>query len=338
MAQDADLPKVVRMRFGAFIPQGWTLDLAGIDVRDQWQTMLGVARTLELSGFESGWVFDHFHTVPEPTQEPTYEAWTMMAALAAATDSLRLGQMCTCNSYRPPAYLAHVAASTDVISGGRLEMGIGAGWYEAEYRAHGYDFPKASVRIGQLGDGIEIMKRMWTEDRASYKGDYFSIDGAICTPKPLQDPHIPLWVAGGGEQLTLRLAARHADYTNFAGSPEKFAHKSRVLRDHCADVGTEFDSITRSMNMSLVCAPTEAEALERLDEVAGRLEGIVSDSQRLERFLTEARRRSGPPEKIIEEIRPYAEEGMDYLIVRFPDAAYDHSGVELFGKEVIGSI
>lgn len=326
------------MRFGAFIPQGWRLDLAGIDVLDHWDTMVGVARTLEQSGFESGWVYDHFHTVPEPTQEPTYEAWTLMAALAAATESLRLGQMCTCNSYRPPAYLAHVAASADVISGGRLEMGIGAGWYEEEYRAHGYEFPKASVRIGQLQDGIEIMKRMWTEERAGYEGEYFSIDGAICTPKPLQEPHIPLWVAGGGEQLTLRVAARHADYTNFAGSPEKWAHKSEVLRQHCADVGTDFDSITRSLNMSLVCAPTETEAMQRLDELEDRLAGMVRDSATLERFFKGTRSRSGPPEKIIEEIRPYAEEGMDYLIVQFPDAAYDSSGIELFGKEVIGSL
>ena len=244
------------MRFGSFIPQGWTLDLGGIATVDHWATMLGVARTVESSGFESGWVFDHFHTVPEPTQEPTYEAWTMMAALAAATETLRIGQMCTCNGYRPPAYLAHVAASIDVISGGRLEMGIGAGWFEKEFIAHGYDFPKGSVRIAQLAEGIEIMKRMWTEDTASFEGTHYRIEGAICRPKPLQKPHIPFWVAGGGEQLTLKVAARHAAYTNFAGSVEQFAHKSAVLKKHCESVGTDYETITRSMNRSLICAPT----------------------------------------------------------------------------------
>lgn len=326
------------MRFGAFIPQGWTLDLAGIEVERHWSTMTGVAVALEEAGFESGWVFDHFHTVPVVTQEPTYEAWSLMAALAVATDTLRLGQMCTCNSYRPPAYLAHAAASIDVISGGRLEMGIGGGWFEGEYLAHGYDFPTASVRIGQLDEGVEVMKRMWTEDQASFEGKHYRLDGAVCRPKPLQDPHIPIWIAGGGEQLTLNVAARHASYTNFAGSPETFAHKSEVLAGHCADVGTDYDAITRSMNMSLVCAPTEAEAMERLDEVVGRLRPLVEDEERLARSTAEARRRSGPPDKIIEQIEPYAEAGLGYLIVRFPDAAYDTSGIELFGREVIGAL
>ena len=324
------------MRFGAFVPQGWTLDLAGIPPEDHWETTTRAASTLESSGFTSGWVYDHFHTVPEATQEPTYEAWSMMAALAAVTDTLRLGQMCTCNGYRPPAYLAHVAASIDVISGGRVEMGIGAGWYEHEFLAHGYGFPKASVRIGQLDEGIEIMKRMWTENEATFEGEHYAIDGAICRPKPLQDPHIPVWVAGGGEKLTLNVAARHASYTNFGGDPDQFAHKSEVLRGHCEDEGTDYDAITRSMNVSLICAPTEQETHERLDEVMGRMRPLVSE-ERLDRFMSEAKKRSGPPDKIIEQIRPYADLGMDYLIVRFPDIAHDTSSVELFGREVIGA-
>ncbi|MCI0426016.1 MAG: LLM class flavin-dependent oxidoreductase, partial [Actinobacteria bacterium] len=122
------------MRFGAFVPQGWRLDLAGIPVEEHWQRTLGVARKIEELGYESLWVYDHFHTIPVPTQEVTYEAWTLMAALASTTNTVRLGQMCTCNTYRNPAYLAKVAASIDVISGGRVEMGIGAGWYEHEHR------------------------------------------------------------------------------------------------------------------------------------------------------------------------------------------------------------
>ena len=130
------------MRFGAFVPQGWRLDLAGIDVQEQWQVIAGSARTIEAAGFESLWVYDHFHTVPVPSQEETYEAWTLMSALAAVTDTVRLGQMCTCNAYRSPSYLAKVAASVDAISGGRVEMGIGAGWYEHEFKGYGYPFPK----------------------------------------------------------------------------------------------------------------------------------------------------------------------------------------------------
>lgn len=326
------------MRFGVFVPQGWKLDLAGVPVTEQWATMRGVTRAAEFAGFDSAWVVDHFHTVPEPTQEPTYEAWALMSALAAATDNIRLGQMCTCNSYRPPAHLAHVAASIDVISGGRLDLGIGSGWYEEEFLAHGYEFPAPAVRIAQLAEGVEILRRMWTEDEASFEGEHYRVESAICRPKPVQQPHIPIWIAGGGEKLTLQVAARHASYTNFGDTPEEFAHKSKVLEAHCAAVGREFGEITRSFSMVAVCAPTESEALARFDEVVGHMRPLIADQDGLDRYMAEARRCSGPPDKIVEEIRPYMAAGMDYLLIRFPDAAYDTTGMELFAREVIGSL
>ena len=206
------------MKFGAFVPQGWRIDLAGIAVEDHWQTMVDVAKSIEAGGYESLWVFDHFHTVPEPTQEVTYEAWTLMAALAAATDTVRLGQMCTCNTYRPPSYLAKVAASIDVISGGRLEMGIGAGWYEQEHDGYGYPFLPPGQRLGMLREGVEIMKAMWTEDVVDYGGEYYTLKGAISQPKPMQQPHIPIWIAGGGEKVTLKIAATYGQYSNFGSN------------------------------------------------------------------------------------------------------------------------
>jgi alkanesulfonate monooxygenase SsuD/methylene tetrahydromethanopterin reductase-like flavin-dependent oxidoreductase (luciferase family) len=141
------------MRFGLFVPQGWRLDLAGIEPAKHWETMLEVARAAEDGPFESVWVYDHFHTVPVPTEEATHEAWTLMAALGAATRRVRLGQMCTCMGYRNPAHLAKVAATVDVVSGGRTEMGIGAGWYEHEWRAYGYGFPPAGERLAMLDEG-----------------------------------------------------------------------------------------------------------------------------------------------------------------------------------------
>ena len=126
------------MQFGAFVPQGWKMDLVGVPEAEQWPAMLDVARRIEAAGYDTVWVYDHFHTVPEASQEPTFECWTVMAALAAATERVRLGQMCTCNSYRQPSYMAKVASTVDVISGGRLEFAIGAGWYEEEYLAYGY--------------------------------------------------------------------------------------------------------------------------------------------------------------------------------------------------------
>ncbi len=321
------------MRFGAFVPQGWRLDLAGIEQEDHWRTMLGVAKTIERSGYESLWVFDHFHTVPAPTREVTYEAWTLMAALAAATDTVRLGQMCTCNSYRPPSLLAKVAASIDVISGGRLEMGIGAGWYEHEYRGYGYEFASAAVRIGRLREAVEIMQRMWTEDVVHFNGRHYTLDGAICSPQGAQDPHIPIWVAGGGEQLTLNVAARFASYTNFGQTVEEFAHKSDVLRDHCAEVGRSYDEIVRSTNFTFVCAATESEAQERAGELLDRYRRLV-DGKALERARKLWLSTVGTPEQLVDLLRPWRAAGAGYVIVHFPDAAYDTSGLELFAAEV----
>ena len=328
---------VPAMRFGAFIPQGWRLDLVGIETSRQWPTMLSVAKTVEAAGYESVWVYDHFHTVPVPTQEVTYEAWTLMAALAATTETVRLGQMCTCNGYRSPSYLAKVAASIDAISGGRVEMGIGAGWYEHEYKGYGYPFPKASVRIGELREAVEIMQRMWTEDEVIFHGKHYELDGAICQPKPLQEPHIPFWVAGGGEKLTLNVAARYASYTNFASTVEEFEHKSNVLRGHCEDVGRDFNEITRSTNFNVVCEETEAAVEDRVASILDRYRPHTPEERLggVERLL---RAFAGTPEQVVEKLRPWADAGMSYGIVYFQEAAYDTSGLERFAREVIPAL
>lgn len=325
------------MRFGAFVPQGWRLDLVGIAIEEHWLTMSSVAKAIEAAGFESVWVYDHFHTVPVATQEVTYEAWTLMAALAAVTDTVRLGQMCTCNSYRQPSFLAKAAASIDVISGGRLEMGIGAGWYQAEYEGYGYEFAKDSVRLGQLEEGVQIMKRMWTEDVVHFEGRHYKLEGAICRPKPLQQPHIPLWVAGGGEQLTLRTAARHAQYTNFGLNLDAFIHKSAVLREHCERERTSFDGIVRSKNFNIICAGTEADVEAKLGWLKDKYLGFVPEA-RAQAQVDEFRHLSGTPEQIVEKLGAWEEAGMTYAIVYFPDLAYDLGGLQLFNTEVIPAL
>ena len=323
------------MEFGAFVPQGWRLDLSGIPTDQHWPTILEVARDIERSDFTSLWVYDHFHTVPEPTQEVTYEAWTLMAALAAATDTVRLGQMCTCNTYRPPSYLAKVAASIDVISGGRVEMGIGGGWYEHEHDGYGYEFLSPGGRLGMLREGVEIMKALWTEEVVHYEGKYYDLQGAICQPKPLQQPHIPFWIAGGGEKVTLNIAARHARYTNFAGdSVENFTRKSEVLQGHCEEVGTDFEAITRSANFNILCAETEGEAQKKKDRLLERLrQHVPAEAAKRTARLHEAA--SGTPEQVIDFLQAYHSAGMRYAIVYFADAAYDRTSLELFAKEVI---
>jgi F420-dependent oxidoreductase-like protein len=324
------------MRFGLFVPQGWRLDLAGIDPKDHWATMLGVAQAAEQGPFESIWVFDHFHTVPVPTQEATHEAWSLMAALGAATSRVRLGQMCTCMAYRNPAYLAKVAATVDIISGGRTEMGIGAGWYEHEWRAYGYGFPSAGERLAMLDEGVEIMHQLWTTGQATLDGKHYQVDGAICQPLPLQEGGIPLWIAGGGEKKTLRTAAKYAQYTNFDGTPEVFTRKSEILAGHCRDLGTDYDAITRSVNYNIFLAETDKEVADRIawwrDHLlqCGVPENIADDRTR--DFANGPL--VGTPELVIERLTEARALGMSYAILNFAEVAYDRTSLNLFVDKV----
>ena len=154
------------MRFGFFIPQGWRLDLVDIPTENHWPVMSELATYADNGAWDSLWVYDHFHTVPMPTDEATHEAWSLMSAYAATTSRIKLGQMCTAMSYRNPVYLAKVAATADIISGGRVQMGIGGGWYEHEWKAYGYGFPSAGVRLGRLDEGVQIMRDAWRDGRS----------------------------------------------------------------------------------------------------------------------------------------------------------------------------
>ncbi|MFT4228837.1 MAG: LLM class F420-dependent oxidoreductase [Microbacterium sp.] len=327
------------MRFGIFIPQGWRFDLVGIEPSDQWRVMRHLAQRADEGPWESLWVFDHFHTTPVPSQEATHDAWTLMASFAAVTDRIRLGQMCTCMGYRNPAYLAKVAATVDVVSGGRAEMGIGGGWYEHEWRAYGYGFPAIPDRLGMLREGVEIMRQAWTTGTATLAGKHYAVDGAIVRPTPLQEGGIPFWVAGGGEKVTLKIAARYAAYTNFTGSPEEFAHKRDVLHGHCAALGRDPREITLSSNFNTIVAETEGEARERLDAVLDRVRPHVGDERAavIERdYLTSDG--FGTPEQIVERLRARADLGLGYAIHYFPEHAYDLSGVQLFEERVIPAL
>jgi len=319
------------MKFGAFIPQGWRMDLVDVPVEEHWPTMLGVAERIEGAGYDTAWVYDHFHTVPTPTQEATHEAWTLMAALAAATERIRIGQMCTCSGYRNPAYLAKVASSVDVISGGRLEFGIGAGWYEHEFEAYGYGFARPAARIGQLRDSVEIITRMWTEDEATYEGKYESVAGAINRPKPLQDPYPPLWIAGSGPQLTLRLVAEKADFSNYGGDIDAFRRKNQILEQHCEKVGRDPAEIGRTANFVIGIVADEddipAYAAKAAEHSNRSPEGWLADSQTV----------VGTAEQVTDHLAPFADEGCVHVIGYFPDALWGDS-IERFAAEVIPAL
>lgn len=327
------------MRFGTFIPQGWRFDLVDIDPQDHWRVMATLAQQADDGPWESLWVYDHFHTTPVHSDEATHEAWTLMGAFAASTSRIRLGQMCTCMGYRNPAYLAKVAATVDIVSGGRVEMGIGGGWYEHEWRAYGYGFPEVRDRLAMLREGVEIMNQAWTTGTATLDGKHYQVDGAIVRPLPLQEGGIPMWVAGGGEKVTLKVAAKYGAYTNFNGSLEEWDRKSEILRGHCDALGRDFGSITRSANFNTIVGETETEASDRLAAVKARLLPHVGQ-ERADRIEQEYRNSPafGTAEQVAERLAERERHGLGYAIHYFPEAAYDRSGVQLFERDVISAL
>ena len=302
------------MKIGVFVPQGWRMDLNSIKLEDQWYTILSAATNIEKLGYESIWVYDHFHTVPKPTQDPTYECWTLMSALSQKTSTVRLGQMCTCNSYRNPAYLTKVASNIDVMSNGRLEYAIGAGWYDHEYRAYGYEYPSAGVRLKMLEESLIIYKKMTTEETPIFKGEYYQIDGAINQPKPIQKPYPPLWVCGGGEKVTLKLLAKYGDYGNWDVDVNGFVEKSNILQDHCENVGRDFGEIGRTLHTNVLIAQNRKDLDTKVERLA-TYTNIPKDYY-YDRPLI------GTKEEVFATIEQYKEAGCEYLIAYIPDIVW----------------
>ena len=302
------------MKIGVFVPQGWRMDLNSIKLEDQWNTILDAATNIEKLGYESIWVYDHFHTVPKPTQDPTYECWTLMSALSQKTSTVRLGQMCTCNSYRNPAYLTKVASNIDVMSNGRLEYAIGAGWYDHEYRAYGYEYPSAGVRLKMLEESLIIYKKMTTEETPIFKGEYYQIDGAINQPKPIQKPYPPLWVCGGGEKVTLKLLAKYGDYGNWDVDVNGFVEKSNILQSHCENVGRDFNEIGRTLHTNVLITQNKKDLDTKVERLA-TYTNIPKDYY-YDRPLI------GTKEEVFETIEQYKDAGCEYLIAYIPDIVW----------------
>ena len=316
---------------GAFAPQGWKMELhdAG-DAQAQWETCKRVALAAVAGGFDSVWVYDHFHTIPAPSDDPVFECWTTMAALAEATTTVRLGQMVGCNSYRSPALLAKITSCVDVISGGRLDWGVGAGWYWHEYAGYGFEYADARTRIGMLAEAVEIVTSMWTRERTDFAGDHYTLADARCDPKPLQKPRPPVWIGGSGEQLTLKVVARLADCSNFGGKTHEFAHKCEVLRRHCDAVARDYDDVTKTMHVDCIVGETEADVARKLDARMAVWEPVTqepADSYRQGHLV-------GTPEQILERIDAYADLGCRYFVLWFPDYP-STDGLDLFADAVL---
>jgi alkanesulfonate monooxygenase SsuD/methylene tetrahydromethanopterin reductase-like flavin-dependent oxidoreductase (luciferase family) len=233
--------------------------------------------------------------------------------------------MVTCNSYRPPSLLAKMAASIDVMSRGRLNFGIGAGWYEHEYLAYGYEYPDTPVRLRMLGEALQVIRAMWTEPQTWFEGTHYHVRGAINEPKPVQKPHPPIWVGGGGEKVTLKLVAQYGDASNFAGDLDTMRHKLDVLRQHCETLGRDYDSILKTMEFYT----------------------ILGDKKEVDRVVTDTARRTGQDESFIrswqpflgdadhvaERIKAYVDVGVRYFIVNVPNA-FEEGVITRFAEEV----
>ena len=320
------------VQFGVFVPQGWRMDLLRIaDPVEKFEAMTRVAKAADaIPAIDSIWVYDHFHTVPKPTMETTFECWTITATLSRDTERVNIGQMVTCNGYRNPALLAKIASTTDVASHGRLYCGLGAGWYEHEWLAYGYGFPETRDRMRMFREACEIIMKMWTEDTPTFQGEHYSINGPINEPKGVRKPHPSFWIGGSGEQVTLKLVARFADACNVGGEPDTLRRKFEVLRGHCETVGRDYESITRSTNM-MIFPLKPGEDPKSATEKARADVGATYD-----KYLEAVQ--VGTPEQIAEKLQARVDAGANYLIANIQDVAYDHDRLHLFAEEIVPRI
>ena len=228
-------------KFGVFLP---FYAFQAKTPKEYFEVLKNIVLESERLGYDAVWLDDHLMYNNWPILEP----WTTLAALSTLTSKIRLGTMVTCNAHRNPALLAKTAATLDVVSNGRLELGIGAGCQEAEHLAYGFGFPKPSVRIAQLGEALEVITRLWTQEKANYQGKHYTLKDAICEPKPLQKPYPPITVGGSGEKLTLKVTAKYADRFDWGSLPsvDDYRRKLEVLEEQCKVVGRDFDEIERS--------------------------------------------------------------------------------------------
>jgi F420-dependent oxidoreductase-like protein len=310
------------LQFGVSLPQGWNMELVGItDPVEAYEAMTRVAQTAEELGFASAVLVDHFHTVPRPSQEVTFECWTTTAALARDTQRIRIGQTVTCNGFRNPALLAKMASTVDVLSHGRLTFGIGAGWHEHEWRAYGYDFPDTPGRLRRLREAVQVILAMWTQEEAVFEGEYYHVRGAINQPKGVQQPHIPLLIGGGGEQVTLKLVAQYGDACNFSGDLETIKRKLAVLRAHCEAVGRDYETIRRTTGAMCLMAETDEQAQAQMPP------GLVGRPVAAGALI-------GSPATIRQRLAELEAAGVQEVILGFPDAVR-LDALRFFAREFI---
>ena len=289
------------MKVGIIVPQGWTGEYDGWDASRAWARTVAVAHQAETLGFDSIWLFDHLQTEPVPTDEITFEAFVALSALAVETGRVRLGHLVLCSGYRNPALIAKMISTLDVVSGGRAELGLGAGWKEDEFLAYGFGFPPLRERMAALENALEITTRMLAPGRSTYEGSTASVRGAINVPRGLQEPRIPILVGGNGPNRTWRLAARFADELNLDWlSPEEVIEARPVIDSRCVELGRDPSTLRLSVNI-------------------GRTESTVEGASR------------------VDLLRRYADAGVDRVMTMIRASAEDEGALERFAEDCVAA-
>ena len=289
----------------------------GVQIEPQFgftfDNVLAIALDAERAGFMRLWLSDHLFLDPNATTTDCLEAWTLLAALAVRTERIRLGTMVTAQSYRNPALLAKIAAGVDVMSKGRLDFGLGAGWKDVEYRAYGYEFPDAPTRVTQMIETLEICTRMWKDDRATYLGKYYRIENALCSPKPAQKP-LPIWI-GGSKPRVMRAAAKYGHAFNItvsASGPSTLPDRLRDLDEACRLEKRDPKTLLRSAFLMACVGTTRAEADRRLGQLAAQWKTDRASIMKERPGLL-----FGTPEDAAEKLRTYADKGIGHANIMF---------------------
>ncbi|MFQ5552941.1 MAG: TIGR03560 family F420-dependent LLM class oxidoreductase [Thermoplasmata archaeon] len=308
----------------------------GVQIEPQfgytYEEVLDTGRACEELGFTTLHISDHLMLNADAVDVPCLECWTLMSALAADLSEVRIGPLVTSNSYRSPSLLAKMAASLDVISGGRLEFGIGAGWKEVEYNAYGYPFPSAGERVDRLGEALQIIRAMWTEDEASFDGKYYTIRDAVCAPKPLQDGGPPIWV-GGRENRILRLAVQWADGVNIGAfpTPEEYAERMETLRRFSEEEGKDYDKFGRShFTWALIAEASQMDAM-----VTSFAQTLGAPEDRIR--AVGGRGYLGEPEDAVAALQKFVEAGAQHLILAFAKG-WERQSMELIHDHVMDEL
>jgi F420-dependent oxidoreductase-like protein len=313
-----------KLRFGVFLPF-YAFEAEEGKSSSYFDSIRDVVLECERLGYHSVWLDDHLMF----GKRPVLECWTTLSALSSVTAKIRLGTMVLCNSFRQPSLLAKMAATLDVISNGRLEFGIGAGVQESEHTAYGMSFPRPSVRIDRMKEAVEIIGKLWTEEKASYAGKYYRLSEAVCEPKPVQKPHPPITIGGSGEKLTLKVTAQYADRFDWGYIPSlvSYKRKLRVLEGRCRAVGRDFQEIEKSCWLGgQIFTASNREELE--EKVSQRKPKNVSlrDFRKLNLAVT--------PDECTRRIQQYASLGVAHFMLFFGDLP-SMSGLRLFAETVV---